>query len=213
MNQLCQERVEQAKELAEAQEFKVKLMTVMGTVGQNPASLNQPNSRKLDSIAKDQDAQGKVGALLRGYPEANPTRSFDSSASSRSGSTPKRNKTRRNLNPPLTQPIRAARGTSRGKSLSNTAMKWKEYPLKDLDMNVQNAGYWSPTRSQDQKSQDHFAWIPRPASKENDNDDLEEDLGETSFGSEVFTSTNQHQLINSENKIPSNTYDETTVEI
>lgn len=213
MNQLCRERVEQAKELTEAQEFKVKLMTVMDTVGQNSAALNQPDSRKPGLIEKDQDVQGTVGPLLWGEPEANPTRSFESSISSISGSTSKRNKTRRSLNPPLPQPTRVARGASRGKSLSNTALKSKKHPLKDLDMNAQNAGYWSPTQSQDQKSQDHFAWIPRPASKENDNDDLAEDLGETSFGSDVFTSTNQYQLIGSENKIPSDIYDETTVDV
>lgn len=96
-------------------------------------------------------------------------------------------------------------------SLSNTAVRPKN-PLKDLGLNGQNAVSWSPTQIQSQKPQAHYAGVPNEASKEHDTYSLEEDLGETSFGSDVFTSTDQQRLNGSGSPFPKGFDDDTTVD-
>ncbi len=211
MDQLRRDREERAKELAEAQDFKAKLMTVMGTVKQTQVPVNQPCPRLLNYNEYDPDVQEVDRALPRREQEVDPAHSFESSTSSRSGPTPKRNKTRRSLNSPLTQSTRAARKGLRGKSLGNPAVRPK-LPLKDLSVNGQNAGSWSPTRIRRQKFQDQHAGIARAHSKENHTNSPEEDVGETSFGSDVFTSTNQQRFKGSEDQYSKDMYDETTVD-
>lgn len=69
--------------------------------------------------------------------ELYPTHFSGSSTSSRTEPIPKRNKTRRSLDSSLTHSTRANRRGSRGKSLSNIAIRSK-HPLRDLDLNEQN---------------------------------------------------------------------------
>lgn len=197
MHQLRRDREEQTKELAEAQELKAKLMTVMGTVRPIQMPSNQPCPRTLNHSEYDQDVQEIDKALALREAGVYPTHSFESSTSSRNGPAPKRNKTRRSIDSPLTHPMRAGRRVSRGKSLSNTAVRTK-HPLKDLGLNEQNAVPWSPIQSQRQmgrgRSQDQCAGVPTVVSKEHYVYNSEEDLGESSFGSDVFNTTNQQQL-------------------
>ncbi len=197
VHQLRRDREERTKELAEAQELKAKLMTVMGTVRPIQMPSNQPCPRTSNYSEYDQDVQDIDRASPQREAGVYPTHSFGSSTSNRSGPVPKRNKTRRSIDSPSTHPMRAGRRGSRGKSLSNTAVRPK-HPLKDLGLNGQNAIPWSPIQSQRQmgqdQSQDQYAGVPTAASKKHYINSLEEDLGETSFGSDVFTSTNQQRL-------------------
>ena len=212
MNQLRHDRDEQTKELTEAQEFRARLLKVMGTAGQNQMTSNQPNTRTSSSNVYIQSIQGLNGESQDGGAEIDPTRSFESSTSSRSGPTPKRNKRRQSLNSPLTNPTRTVRGASRGKSLGNTVLRSRNKPLKDLSLNTNTADLWRPTESQCQKSQAQYAGSPRTGSKENDIQELEEEIGDTSFGSDVFTSTNEQQVNDTGGRISRDIYDETTVD-
>lgn len=205
---LRRDREERARELAEAQELKAKLMTVMGTVKPIQISSNQRCSRTLNIFEHDQDVQDMDRALPLREAGSYPTHSFGSSTSNRSGPTPKRNKTRRSFDSPLTHPTRADRRGPRGKSLSNTAVR----PLKELGLSGQNAVCWSPTQPQRQKSHDQYAGVPKAARTEHGSYSLEEDLGESSFGSDVFTGTNQQRLDGSGSRVSKCFYDDTTVE-
>ena len=211
MIQLRQDCDERTKELAEAREFKSRLLTVMGTVGHNPMNVNHSKARTSTSIEYTQDIQRLNAESQYWEAEIDPVRSFESSTSSRSGPTPKRNKRRQSLNSPLTQPTRAMKGTSRGKSLGNTALKSRKQPLKDLSLNTKTAEFWNPAPSQCRNSQDQYG-SPSMVTKENDTDDLAEDAGDTSFGSDVFTSTNQQKFNEFGDRMPGYTYDETTVD-
>jgi len=138
------------------------------------------------------------------------THSSGSSTSSRTGPIPKRNKTRRSLDSSLTHSTRANRRGPRGKSLSNIAIRSK-HPLRDLDLNEQNVVSWSPTQTQCQKSEDQYIVVPK-ARKEHDTYSLEDDLGKNSFGSDIFTSTNQQRLNGPGSQFSKGFNDDTTVD-
>ena len=213
MKQLRHDREVQTKELTEAQEFKARLLTVMGTVGQNRMTTGLSNPCSPNFTEPHQGVQEAREASQNGEAEVDPVRSFESSTSSRSGPTPKRTKRRPSLNSPLTHSTRTIRGTSkREKSLGNTLANSRKQPLKDLSLNTKTADVWTPTQSRCQRSQDQCAGKLETMSKENDTHDLQEDIRDASFGSDVFTSTNQQQLYESGGPMSGDIYDETTVD-
>ena len=179
----------------------------MGTVQQDQTLLNQPKPRTFISNEYGLDVPDMDQPSSPKKPKADSMCSFESSTSSRSGPTPKRNRTRRSLKSPVTRPGKPVEGGPRRKSLSNTITKPRKHALQDLGLNAQNAGFWSSTRSQDQ-----YPSIRTAASKENDTDDPERDRGDTSFGSDVFTSTSPEQVNGLGGRTSTDNYDETTVD-
>ena len=213
LNQVRQDQDERTRELAEAQEFQAKLMRVMGTMKQVQASPNHGSPLMLNEKYYP-DLQDAEISLTPRELEKDPVHSLESSPTSHAGSAPKRTKTQRGFNSVSMYTERAAEIDSMGKRRSNNASeKWKRHPLKVRYLNTQDPEFWSPTQIQPQKTLGQNANTMRGANKENAIDYLEEDPGEKSFGSDVFTSTDYQHLNGSGGQVSKDKFDDTTLDL
>ncbi|SLM38433.1 hypothetical protein LPUS_08646 [Lasallia pustulata] len=202
---LIEERKERAREFAQAQELSSKLMAVMGArTGQSDAYQKEDFSLKGAKIPPPEDPVSEE--VDRGSSDTENTKSFGSSASSKSEPTPKRSKPRRSFKSPFLQRSDTCMGFKSAKSTHGGPPRAKRQPLKDIGVGTQDQRNSTPSEPSQKLGKCLI---------NNDNSlALDEvDVGDLSFeGSNIFTSTAREGTQVLRSRIPQKIYDETTTE-
>lgn len=201
---MTEEREERAREFAQAQELSSKLMAVMGTKTGKPGAYHRENGSSkgvgipLENTVREETDCSNSGTEFSQH--------SGSSASSRSGPTPKRSRPRPSFKTPFLQQTKTTLGLHSAKSAHGTFPRTKRQPLKDLRIGTQN-----------RRNSMHFEPSQKTVdcrmSSDNGLAPDEGEVGDVSFeGSEIFTSTAREQTQVLRSKISENIYDETTAD-
>ncbi|KAI9879199.1 MAG: hypothetical protein M1830_009274 [Pleopsidium flavum] len=210
IERLLKQRDEKAREFAEAQDLSSKLMAVMGFKREQSATLHSNTTESETNMAPVDTPVGQHATRQQRNTES--TQSFGSSTSSKSGSTPKRTRTRRNTKTPSIQQKEIELAARTIKAAQNAMSRSPRHPLKDLGVSMHNM---SPVKTQ-RHGYDKGHQEPNP-----DRDgirmgkqyDVVMDLGDLSFGgSDIFTSTEKELSPSQHEQTLLDDYDETTAD-
>ena len=210
VSELRQERQARTREFAEAQDLSSKLMAVVGMKQPRVAS---PTNKVRPSRSGDITSDDEFG--LRGFHDAKHARSGGSTSaisSSHGSPTPKRTRIQRSLTSPL---ISSCKDIKLGhKENRQSVTRINRFPLMPLVEAGATVKWRSLAPRQSNVAEKNLSpcRIASGSLDENAQTQHRLEFDESFADADIFTSTNQQQLLGAHNPEPCSTYDETTAE-